>query len=196
MSKKDFAVVGMTLLPDRDLPLDADDNRRHRGTLLRLLLLPTALLAVAAGVIVRFLFAAVPAGPAEWLLVLLASAGAGVGLAGYWMAAHTAALIRWVDAQARQMRTQLIQVGKMDEWVETGNDIVHEINNPLQVMMSELALIQTIAEDLTSAVPEQEAQKVSMLTESTQVIGDQIKRCSKIALRLRNFSRETESSLS
>ena len=112
------------------------------------------------------------------------------------MAARTAALIRWVDTEARQIRTQLIQTCKMDEWVETGNDIVHEINNPLQVIMSELALIQTIAEDLKLAVPAQEAQKVSMLTESTQVIGEQIKRCSKIAQRLRNFSRETESSLS
>ena len=188
---------GITLQPDRDLPLNADDIRRHRGTLLlRLLLLSSALLAVAAGVIVHFLFAAVHAGPSEWLLVLLASAGAGVGITGYWMAARTAALIRWVDTEARQIRTQLIQTCKMDEWVETGNDIVHEINNPLQVIMSELALIQTIAEDLKLAVPAQEAQKASMLTESTQVIGEQIKRCSKIAQRLRNFSRETESSLS
>lgn len=190
-------MLGMTLQPDRDLPMNTDDTRRNRDTLLRrLLLLPSALLAVAAGVIARYLFVAVPAGSADWLLVLLAAAGAGVGIAGYWMAAHMAALIRWLDAEAQQMRTQIIQGGKMAEWVETVNDIVHEINNPLQVMMSELALIQFLAEDLTSAVPEQEAQKASMLTESTQVIGDQIKRCGKIAQRLRSFSRETESSLS
>lgn len=173
--------------PTRDLPLKTDDTRRMRTLLLRrLLLVPSALLVLVGVVVVHFLYAAVPVDPTDWLLVLVAAAGAGVSLAGYRMAANTATSLQLIDLETRQMRTQIIQAGKMAELGEMSTGIAHEINNPLQVMMSELALIQSIAEDLVVVVPEHDARKVAMLRESTEVIGHQVKRCSKIAQGLLN----------
>jgi signal transduction histidine kinase len=177
--------MGVTLQPGRDLPLKTNDNQRMRSTLLRrLLLLPSTLLLVAGGIAVHFLFAAVPVDPTEWLLVLLAVVGTVVSLAGYWMAADMAASMQLTDVETRQMRNQRIRSGKMAESGEMSSGIAHDINNPLQVMISELALIQSLTEDLASVIPDHDAPKMAMLRESTEVIGHQIKRCSKIAERL------------
>jgi signal transduction histidine kinase len=188
--------LGVTLKLIRDLPLKTDHDRRIRNQLLRrLLLVPSVLLLLVGGVLIHFLFAAVPAAPARWLAVLLAAAGTGVGLAGYWMAANLATHLQLTDTELQQMRTQLIQTGKMARLGEMSTGIAHEINNPLQVVISELALIQAITEDLAPVIPEDDAQKTSMLKESTEVIGHQIKRCSKITQKLIDFSRGTESAL-
>lgn len=177
--------------------MNTDETQRIRSMLLhRLLLLPAALLLMVGGVIIHFLFAAVPVGPTDWVLILLAVAGTGVSLSGFWRAADLAACLQTTDMEIRQMRTRLIQAGKKVELGERSTGIVHEINNPLQVIMSELALIQSITEDLAPVVPEHEAPKMAMLRESTEVIGQQIKRCSKITQGLLNFSRETQSTSS
>lgn len=177
--------------------MKTDETQRIRSMLLhRLLLLPAVLLLMVGGVVVHFLFAAVPVGPTDWLLILLAVAGTGVSFAGFWRAADVAACLQTTDMEIRQMRAQLIQAGRMAELGERSTGIAHEINNPLQVIMSELALIQSIAEDLAPVVPEHEAPKMAMLRESTAVIGQQIKRCSKITQGLFNFSRGTQSTSS
>jgi two-component system, NtrC family, sensor kinase len=91
----------------------------------------------------------------------------------------------------RQMRNLLLlrMILKMNE------DLAHKINNPLQVMMAELALMQSITEDLEPVVRADDAPKITMLKESVEVIGSQIKRCSKIAKGLLNFSRKAEDAL-
>jgi signal transduction histidine kinase len=186
---------GVTLQPSRDLPLNTDDAHRIRRMLLRrMLVLPSALLLMVGGVVAHFYFAAVAVDPTDWMLVLLAVVGAGFSFAGYWMAADMAACLQLTDTETRQMRARLVQTGKMAELREMGTSIAHDINNPLQVMMSELALIRTITEDLEPVVPDHEARKMAMLRESTEVIGHQIKRCSNITQGLVNFSKETESS--
>ena len=188
--------MGFTLRPGGDLPFNTNDTQWNRNRLLRrLLLLPTVLLLMVGGVAAHFFLTAIPADVTDWLLVLLAVAGAGASIAGYWMAADMAACLHQADMETRQMQSQLIQVGKMAELAEMSSGIAHEINNPLQVIISELALIQTIAEDLEPVVPEQDASKITMLRESTVVIGQQVKRCSTITQGLRKFSRGTESSL-
>ena len=177
---------GIILKPAGDLPLE-DETQRMRSTLLyRLLLLPSALLLMAGGVAVHFICTANPVDLTDWLLALLAMAGTGVSFVGYWMAGKMATYLQMIDLETRQMRTQLMQACKMAELGEMSAGFVHQINNPLQVMISELALIQSITEDLASVVPQPEAQKMTMLKESTEVIGQQIKRCSRIAQGLLN----------
>jgi signal transduction histidine kinase len=190
------AMAGVALKPGGDLPFRADDIQRIRDIMLRrLFILPTVLLLMVGGVGIHFFFAAAPAAPTDWLLALLAVAGAGVSLAGFWMAGDMAACLQQADMEARRLRTQLTRAGRMAELGARSSGIAHEINNPLQVMISELALMETIAEDLESVVPPYDAPKLTMLRESTEVIGQQIRRCSKITQGLVESSRVTESSL-
>jgi len=164
----------------------------------------------------RYINAAVPIDQTEWFLivrqsvgdafapvifaigislVLLAVAGTGVTITGYWMAAGMATRLKLADLEKREMRTQLILAGKMAEVGEMSTGIAHEINNPLQVMMSELAMIQSITEDIEPVLQAHDARKIAMLKESREVIGDQIKRCSKITQGLLNLARKTDSTL-
>jgi signal transduction histidine kinase len=187
-------MLGVTLQPGGDLPFRADDIKRIYNVLLRrLFVLPSVLLLMVGGVGIHLFFAAAPT---DWLLVLLAAAGAGVSLAGFWTAGDMAACLQQADMETRRMRAQLIRAGRMAELGERSPGIAHEINNPLQVMISELALMQSIAEDLESVVPENDTPKLTMLRESTEVIDQQIKRCSKITQGLIESSRVTEGSLS
>jgi two-component system, NtrC family, sensor kinase len=80
-------------------------------------------------------------------------------------------------------------------FLKLSTGIVHKINNPLQVMMSELALIQSVAEDLTPVLRAGDAPKIMLLMESVEVIGNQIKRCSKISQELLTFARKAENAL-
>ena len=164
----------------------------------------------------RFLYVTAPIDQTDWLLivrqaredafapvilailisvVLLAVAGTGVTITGKWMATNMATRLKLADMEKREMRTQLILAGKMAEVGEMSTSIAHEINNPLQVMVSELAMIQSIAEDLEPIIPDLHGDKIAMLNESREVIGNQIKRCSKITQGLLNFARKAEPAL-
>ncbi len=168
------------------------------------------------GLLSRYITAAVPIDQTDWFLivrqtggdastpvisaivislVLLTAAGTGVTIAGCRMTAGIFARFRPVDQEKREMRTQLILAGKMAEVGEMSTGIAHEINNPLQVMMAELAMIQSIIEDIEPVLQAHNAQKIAMLKESREVIGNQIKRCSKITQGLLNLARKTDSTL-
>ncbi len=164
----------------------------------------------------RYIYTAVPIDQTDWFLVvrqsmgdafapvifamiisvvILTVAGTGVTVTGYWMAANLATRLKLADLEKREMRTQLILAGKMAEVGEMSTGIAHEINNPLQVMMSELAMIESITEDIEPTIQAHDAEKLAMLKESQEVISNQIKRCSKITQGLLNFAHRTDNTL-
>ena len=128
-------------------------------------------------------------------LIFLAVAGTGVSVTGYWMAAGMASRLKMADMQTREMRTQLILAGKMAEVGEMSTSIAHEINNPLQVMKSELAMIRFIAEDIEPVLAAQAPDKLNALKDCAATIDLQVERCKKITQGLLNFSRKTENTL-
>ena len=128
-------------------------------------------------------------------LIFLAVAGTGVSVTGYWMAAGMAGRLKMADMQTREMRTQLILAGKMAEVGEMSTSIAHEINNPLQVMKSELAMIRFIAEDIEPVLAAQAPDKLNALKDCAATIDLQVERCKKITQGLLNFSRKTENTL-
>lgn len=162
----------------------------------------------------RHIYAAVPIERTDWVLIVcqrmgdafapviltilislvfLALTGTGVTVTGYWIAASMATRLKLADMEKHEMRTQLILAGKMAEVGEMSTGIAHEINNPLQVMTSELAMVQSVTEDIEPLVQAHDPQKISMLKESTEVISNQIKRCGKITRGLLDFARRTDS---
>ena len=161
----------------------------------------------------RYIYASVPIDQTDWFLmvrqtmadayapvtmsimvslVLLAVAGTAVTVTGYWMAAGMANRLKLADLETHEMRTQLILAGKMAEVGEMSTGIAHEINNPLQVMMSELAMIQSVTEDIEPALTEKAPDKLDMLKDCATTIKLQINRCSQITQGLLNFSRKPD----
>jgi two-component system NtrC family sensor kinase len=161
----------------------------------------------------RYLYASAPIRPTGWMLVVrqaagdayahvaiavvvsllfLTGGGAVVVIMGFFMASKVAARLQLADLERREMKTQLILAGKMAEVGEMSTGIAHEINNPLQVMKSEVAMIQSIIKELDPAIQEKDHPQMALLKDSTEEIGLQIDRCSKITNGLLNFARKNE----
>ncbi len=168
------------------------------------------------GIKSRYIYASVPIDQADWVLIvrqtmgdayapltysilvsliLLAVTGTGVTVTGYLVATAMATRLKLADMEKREMRTQLILAGKMAEIGEMSTGIAHEINNPLQVMKSELAMIESVTKDIEPAVQAHVPDQLALLKDSTEEIGLQINRCSKITQGLLNFARKTENAL-
>lgn len=127
-------------------------------------------------------------------LLMVAVGGALVVAMGFVLASTMANRLRLADMEKREMKTQLILAGKMAEVGEMSTGIAHEINNPLQVMKSEVAMMHSLIKDIESKTPEEETDTLASLKDSTREIGLQIDRCSKITQGLLNFARKNESS--
>ena len=127
-------------------------------------------------------------------LVLLLGGSLLVVLMGFLMATNVATRLKSADMEKREMKTQLILAGKLAEVGEMSTGIAHEINNPLQVMKSEVAMIQSLTDDIGPAVADKAPDTLAQLMDSVREIGDQIDRCSHITQGLLNFARKRENS--
>lgn len=122
---------------------------------------------------------------------ILLGGGAVVVLMGYILASGVASSLSMMKMEKRQMKTQLIIAGKLAEIGEMSTGIAHEINNPLQVMKAEVALLKDHIGDFFP--PENGfSEKADRLNDSVDEIAGQINRCGKITQGLLGFARNTE----
>lgn len=113
---------------------------------------------------------------------------------GYIQATRMVNRLNLADMETQQMKTQLVIAGKLAEVGEMSTGLAHEINNPLQVMKSELTMINDIIPDIEKIVKEDDPENFRLLTDSVDQIGIQIDRCGKITQGLLKFARKTDSS--
>lgn len=164
----------------------------------------------------RYLYAAGPLRHADWVLVVrqergdayaalshavlaaigvIVIAGAGVVAMAFVLASGQVRQLMLADLEQRRMRTQLIMAGQLAEVGEMSTGVAHEINNPLQVMRSEQALIAELLADLRREAGSPSPEALEMLENSVQQIGVQIERCRRITEGLLKFARRRERSI-
>jgi len=102
-----------------------------------------------------------------------------------------------VDTEKGQLQQQLIGATRLAELGEMAAGFAHEINNPLQIIKSEQALIAMIIEDFIEKGPLRELKAADTddltdLEDSMQQISLQIGRCSKITQAILKFGRQGE----
>jgi len=128
-------------------------------------------------------------------VMIILGGGTIVVIMGYVLASGMAERLNIMNMEKRQMKTQLIIAGKLAEVGEMSTGIAHEINNPLQVMKSEVTMIREIVSNIEHLVKKQESENLDMLKDSVDQIFIQIDRCGKITQGLLNFARKTESTI-
>ncbi len=164
----------------------------------------------------RYLYAIMPMAHTDWYMVvrqassetygplffilfisilIIFGGGILVMAAAFIMTSGMEDKLKLADVEKREMKTQLIMAGKLAEIGEMSTGIAHEINNPLQVMRSEVAMIEELSRDIEPALPETASPSFNMLKDSADQIKIQIQRCGKITQGLLNFARKKESSL-
>ena len=97
-----------------------------------------------------------------------------------------------VDREKNQLGEQLIRAGRLAELGEMAAGFAHEINNPLQIIKSEQALIETILQDLKQQRLVSESEDMTDLEDSIKQITLQVNRCSEITHSILKFGRKNE----
>jgi two-component system NtrC family sensor kinase len=100
--------------------------------------------------------------------------------------------IQRADEETRELNQQLIVAGRLAEIGEMSAGFAHEINNPLQIIRSEQALVETILRDLRDRGVLPESADVADLEDSIQQIRVQVDRCASVTHGILKFARRTE----
>ena len=97
-----------------------------------------------------------------------------------------------VDAQRKELGQQLVVAGRLAEIGEMSAGFAHEINNPLQIIKSELALVKILLPEVLEG-SRASSEDVTELKDSLEQIGHQVDRCGGITQGLLKFARQKES---
>jgi two-component system NtrC family sensor kinase len=97
-----------------------------------------------------------------------------------------------IDTEKEQLGQQLVRASRLAELGEMAAGFAHEINNPLQIMTSEQALVDTIFSDMIQRGELKESQDLVDLKDSMDQIKLQIERCAKITQAILKFGRQSE----
>jgi two-component system NtrC family sensor kinase len=97
-----------------------------------------------------------------------------------------------IDTEKEQLGQQLVRASRLAELGEMAAGFAHEINNPLQIMTSEQALVDTIFSDMIQKGAMKESQDLAELKDSMAQIKLQIERCAKVTQAILKFGRKSE----
>ncbi len=128
-------------------------------------------------------------------IMIILGGGIIVVTTGYVLASGIAEKLNIMNMEKRQMKTQLIIAGKLAEVGEMSTGIAHEINNPLQVMKSEVTMIGEVISNIEHLIKNHEPENLDLLKDSVDQVAIQIDRCGKITQGLLSFARKTESTI-
>ncbi|MFC1597349.1 ATP-binding protein [Planctomycetota bacterium] len=164
----------------------------------------------------RYLYATGPLRRVDWVLVVrqgvgdaygpvtravviavavILIGGTVAGFMAYILASGVANTLAMANMEKQHIKTQLIIAGKLAEVGEMSAGLAHEINNPLQVMQSELTMIEDVLGDMEGDEHPADTHKLALIKDSLDQFRVQIARCGRITKGLLNFARKTEPSL-
>ena len=131
---------------------------------------------------------------AAYLIALITIIG-GAAIIGFafYLTNHIVRRMEQMDLEKDRLGEQLIRAGRLAELGEMAAGFAHEINNPLQTMKSEQALIENILSDLKERGEIEDSEDLAELEDSVHQIKVQTDRCAEITQAILRFGRQGES---
>ena len=102
----------------------------------------------------------------------------------------TGAIVRKMertDSEKALLNLQLIGASRLAELGEMAAGFAHEINNPLQIITTELSLVKVLQEEMVESGELENCDSYAQVTDSMDQIKTQIGRCSKITAAILKF---------
>jgi two-component system NtrC family sensor kinase len=118
--------------------------------------------------------------------------GAGIIAAAFLVTDLIIRRLERVDREKSQLGEQLIRAGRLAEIGEMAAGFAHEINNPLQIIKSEYALVEMILADLKERGELKQSEDLAELEDSIDQIELQVDRCADITQAILQFGRKEE----
>ncbi|UCG80603.1 MAG: two-component sensor histidine kinase [Desulfobacterales bacterium] len=130
---------------------------------------------------------------ASYLIVLIIVIGGSaiIGVA-FYLTNRIVRRMQQMDVEKEQLSDQLIRASRLAELGEMAAGFAHEINNPLQIMKSEHALITSILSNLKEKGELSDSEDLAELEDSMDQIGSQVDRCGEITQAILKFGRQGE----
>ena len=125
------------------------------------------------------------------ILVIMILGGVTITVLAYTLTRQIIRRMQRIDVEKQQLGQQLVRATRLAELGQMAAGFAHEINNPLQIMKSDRALMEMIFSDLKKKgmLPEPD---VKDLEETLAQLKLQIERCSKITQAILEFGRKSE----
>lgn len=120
------------------------------------------------------------------------SGGAGIVGMAFYLTGWIIRRMQRMDAEKEQLGEQLIRAGRLAEIGEMAAGFAHEINNPLQIIKSEYALVEMILADLKDKGQLTESEDLTDLEDSIDQIKHQVDRCAEVTQAILQFGRKGE----
>ncbi len=129
---------------------------------------------------------------ASWLPVALISliGGACIVWAAFTLTGAIVRKMEKTDAEKASLSQQLVGASRLAELGEMAAGFAHEINNPLQVINTELSLVRVLEAEMIEAGQLQKGENYEQIADSLDQIKLQIERCAKITRAILKFGRQ------
>ena len=130
---------------------------------------------------------------ASYLIILITIIGGTIitGLA-FYLTDRIIKRMEQMDAERESLSGQLIRATQLAELGEMAAGFAHEINNPLQIINNEQALMLDILSELKENGGLRDSDSLGELEDSINEIHVQIARCTKITKAILKFGRKSE----
>lgn len=130
---------------------------------------------------------------ATYLIILIMILG-GVTITGlaYYLTGQILQRMRLIDTEKQQLGQQLVRATRLAELGQMAAGFAHEINNPLQIMKSDYALIKAIFSDLKKNGELKESEDLKDLETTLDQLKLQIERCARVTQTILKFGRQSE----
>jgi two-component system NtrC family sensor kinase len=127
-------------------------------------------------------------------LTLLVSLVGGIVItaASVYLSDRIVLRLETLDQDKAQLEQHLIRAGRLAELGEMAAGLAHEINNPLQIIRNEQALMEILVDDMKKAIGNDPEAPFADLADSLGQIRLQIGRCAVITQAFLNFGRQSE----
>jgi two-component system NtrC family sensor kinase len=130
---------------------------------------------------------------AAYLIVLTSVlGGAAIVTVAFFVTGLIVRRLQRMDREKNQLGEQLIRAGRLAEIGEMAAGFAHEINNPLQIIKSEYALVEMILADLKDRGQLKQSKDLTDLEDSVNQIKHQVDRCADITQAILQFGRKGE----
>ncbi|MFH0729151.1 MAG: ATP-binding protein [Pseudomonadota bacterium] len=128
------------------------------------------------------------------ILIIAVIGGAFIVLIALYLSKTIVRKMEKIDREKGELGQQLVRASRLAELGEMSAGFAHEINNPLQIMKSELSLIQMVWRDIKKERHLPEDENAAQLADCLDQIQLQINRCGQITQGILKFGRQSEPS--
>ncbi len=130
------------------------------------------------------------------IAIIMILGGAGIIALAFYLTDRTVRLMEQMDRDRESLSDQLIRAGRLAELGEMAAGFAHEINNPLQIIKNEQALIDVLLGEMKERGELKPSEDLDELHDSMAQIHLQIGRCAEITQGILKFGRKSEALIS